>query len=259
MLSKRVERLGKRVADAGKDSIVSKAAELCRGVARKVTDTATQAATNAAKSADAAVKTTAKKVSETASEYVVTGRVSAIKATDDAAVSAKKAISETESVIKNYASSKGNQVRTIAEDSTRMTMTYAAGVAASAKDSTAKSFTSAGRSAVAAATTAKEATASAADTVARESFLFAEEKKKRVVRWLWWWGLAAVGVYGLATSIPREMRLALESGYKKDESGELKAKNDNKEKLDSEVDKGSEGGHQYYPDIFKTITSFIWR
>jgi vacuolar-type H+-ATPase subunit H len=33
-------------------------------------------------------------------------------------------------------------------------------------------------------------------------------------RWLWWWSLAAVGVYGLAVSIPREVRVAIENRRK---------------------------------------------
>jgi hypothetical protein len=34
-------------------------------------------------------------------------------------------------------------------------------------------------------------------------------------RWFWWWSLAAVGVLGLAYSIPREVRLAIENRAKR--------------------------------------------
>ena len=33
----------------------------------------------------------------------------------------------------------------------------------------------------------------------------AKDTRDRALRWLWWWGLAAVGVYGVATSLPREL------------------------------------------------------
>jgi len=41
----------------------------------------------------------------------------------------------------------------------------------------------------------------AAQSLIRE----ARDTRDRVLKWLWWWGLAAVGVYGLATTLPREL------------------------------------------------------
>ena len=31
------------------------------------------------------------------------------------------------------------------------------------------------------------------------------ETKDKALRWLWWWSLAAVGVYAFASSVPREL------------------------------------------------------
>ena len=33
----------------------------------------------------------------------------------------------------------------------------------------------------------------------------ARDTRNRALKWLWWWGLAAIGVYGLATTLPREL------------------------------------------------------
>lgn len=48
----------------------------------------------------------------------------------------------------------------------------------------------------------------------------AQETGRKAIRWLWWWSLAAVGVYGIATTVPRELiRYGLEGATKKKDEG----------------------------------------
>ena len=28
---------------------------------------------------------------------------------------------------------------------------------------------------------------------------------KKIAKWIWWWSLAAIGVYGVATTVPKEL------------------------------------------------------
>lgn len=44
-----------------------------------------------------------------------------------------------------------------------------------------------------------------------QSMESAKQQLPSSFRWFWWWSLAAVGVYGLAVSIPREIRVAIEN------------------------------------------------
>mmetsp|Transcript_11828 Transcript_11828/g.21521 ORF Transcript_11828/g.21521 Transcript_11828/m.21521 type:complete len:169 (-) Transcript_11828:139-645(-) len=50
---------------------------------------------------------------------------------------------------------------------------------------------------------------------AKQSFLRRIQSAIPSFRWFWWWSLAAVGVLGLAFSIPREVRLAIENRAKR--------------------------------------------
>jgi ElaB/YqjD/DUF883 family membrane-anchored ribosome-binding protein len=58
----------------------------------------------------------------------------------------------------------------------------------------------------------------------------AQESGKKVLRWIWWWSLAAIGVYGIASTVPRELvRYALEGdGKKKEEGNDLTENKENK-------------------------------
>jgi hypothetical protein len=45
-------------------------------------------------------------------------------------------------------------------------------------------------------------------TIASSATEAAKEAKKEAtkgIRWIWWWSLAAIGVYGIATTVPREL------------------------------------------------------
>jgi hypothetical protein len=49
-----------------------------------------------------------------------------------------------------------------------------------------------------------------------------QETGRKAIRWLWWWSLAAIGVYGVATTIPREfVRYALTGDDSKKENNNL--------------------------------------
>lgn len=72
----------------------------------------------------------------------------------------------------------------------------------SAKQSSLKSIESTKQSSLKSVETAKQTTV---DTIKSIMPSF---------RWLWWWSLAAVGVFGLAYSIPRQVRLAIENRRK---------------------------------------------
>ena len=57
----------------------------------------------------------------------------------------------------------------------------------------------------------------------RASETISEGKKASTfaLRWLWWWSLAAVGVYGIATTVPKELvRIGFDNMTKKKDDGE---------------------------------------
>mmetsp|Transcript_37755 Transcript_37755/g.82252 ORF Transcript_37755/g.82252 Transcript_37755/m.82252 type:complete len:277 (-) Transcript_37755:227-1057(-) len=71
--------------------------------------------------------------------------------------------------------------------------------------------------------------ASAASSAASQNIKYTADKfineardtRDKALKWLWWWGLAAVGVYGFATSVPRELiRYASSKQDKSDPSSE---------------------------------------
>jgi hypothetical protein len=87
------------------------------------------------------------------------------------------------------------------------------------------------RAAAAAETASRTApkVASAASSAASQNIKYTTDKfinearstRDRALKWLWWWGLAAVGVYGFATSVPRELiRYAARKQGKNDSSSE---------------------------------------
>uniref|UniRef100_A0A6U6CWX1 Uncharacterized protein n=1 Tax=Odontella aurita TaxID=265563 RepID=A0A6U6CWX1_9STRA len=218
-----IEESAKTVAASGK-GVMGNAASLGRDASDTATKKVTKAAMDVGKRAENASKIAARKASDVASEYVNAYGDAASKAAVDAAKAAGTKIRATENAASEYASLKGDVVRHVAKDSARMTMDFATGAAARTKESTVKSLRSASQSVTVAATSAKDATASAAGALGRETFQAvrgaAGEKKKKALRWVWWWSLSAVGVYGLATSIPREMRLAIERNYDENDDHE---------------------------------------
>lgn len=57
----------------------------------------------------------------------------------------------------------------------------------------------------------------------KASETISEGKKASTIalRWLWWWSLAAVGIYGIATTVPKELvRIGFDSMAKKKDDGE---------------------------------------
>lgn len=84
--------------------------------------------------------------------------------------------------------------------------------------------------------------ASAASSAASQNVKYAAETfinearntRDKALTWLWWWGLAAVGVYGFATAVPRELirYASLQTG---------KGEQDKKTKEIKDEDKGEAG------------------
>ena len=74
-------------------------------------------------------------------------------------------------------------------------------VSARACDAAASASQAAPRVAAAATQVASDNVKGAAGALINE----ARETRDNALRWIWWWSLAAVGIYGFATSLPREM------------------------------------------------------
>ena len=54
---------------------------------------------------------------------------------------------------------------------------------------------------------------------ASETISFGRDYSTKVMWWLWWWSLAAIGVYGIATTLPKELvKIAFENSTKKEAS-----------------------------------------
>ena len=75
------------------------------------------------------------------------------------------------------------------------------GVSSHVCDAVASASQAAPRVAAAATRVASDNVKGAAGTLINE----ARETRDKALRWIWWWSLAAVGIYGFATSLPREM------------------------------------------------------
>jgi hypothetical protein len=74
-------------------------------------------------------------------------------------------------------------------------------ISARAGDAAASAFQAAPRMAAAATRVASDNVKGAADNLIHE----ARETRDRAFQWVWWWSLAAVGIYGFASSLPREV------------------------------------------------------
>jgi hypothetical protein len=72
------------------------------------------------------------------------------------------------------------------------------------------------------------------ETIA-EGKKLAPQAATSAINWFWWWSLAAIGVYGIATTIPKELiRYALSGGH-----GDLNNKRKQEEESKEETKKSS--------------------
>jgi hypothetical protein len=69
--------------------------------------------------------------------------------------------------------------------------------------------------------------ASSATEAAKEAAKEWKQEATKGIRWLWWWSLAAIGVYGIATTVPRELvRYALDGNSGKQLKDNEEGKNE---------------------------------
>lgn len=96
--------------------------------------------------------------------------------------------------VSSRAAAAGEQVYQRAKSTKEVMSSHVCDAAASASQA-------APRVAAAATRVASDNVKGAAGTLINE----ARESRDKALRWIWWWSLAAVGIYGFATSLPREM------------------------------------------------------
>ena len=101
-------------------------------------------------------------------------------------------------------------------------------------DAAASASQAAPRVAAAATRVASDNVKGAAGTLINE----ARETKDKALRWIWWWSLAAVGIYGFATSLPREMIRYYAS--KQDDNSIASGDSINKDDMDRQQEKGQQ-------------------
>lgn len=122
---------------------------------------------------------------------------------------AAKAIDKSSSVVSDAASTayekgKSSAVKTARraskEVSGRVERVYAQG-----KSATIEQVTSATKRASHVVRDTSSTIAANAAEAAKEAAKEAKQEATKGIRMLWWWSLAAIGIYGIATTVPREL------------------------------------------------------
>ena len=129
--------------------------------------------------------------------------------------------------VSSRAAAAGEQVYQRAKSTKEVMSSHVCDAAASASQA-------APRVAAAATRVASDNVKGAAGTLINE----ARETKDKALRWIWWWSLAAVGIYGFATSLPREMIRYYAS--KQDDNSIASGDSMTKDDMDRQQEKGQQ-------------------
>ena len=129
--------------------------------------------------------------------------------------------------VSSRAAAAGEQVYQRAKSTKEVMRSHVCDAAASASQA-------APRVAAAATRVASDNVKGAAGTLINE----ARETKDKALRWIWWWSLAAVGIYGFATSLPREMIRYYAS--KQDDDSIASGDSITKDDMDRQQEKGQQ-------------------
>ena len=125
------------------------------------------------------------------------------------------------------------------------------GVSSHVCDAAASASQAAPRVAAAATRVASDNVKGAAWTLINE----ARETRDKALRWIWWWSLAAVGIYGFATSLPREMIRYYAASQDDDDIDRQQEKGQQLSHLNDSSSATSSGGSSFW----KRALDKLWR
>mmetsp|Transcript_33447 Transcript_33447/g.98588 ORF Transcript_33447/g.98588 Transcript_33447/m.98588 type:complete len:288 (+) Transcript_33447:72-935(+) len=120
---------------------------------------------------------------------------------DQANVLQRSASDTVQRSAKDLRSKLSSQAAAAGEQVYRQAQSTKESMAARASDAATSATSAAPRMAASATRVASENLQGAAGALINE----ARETRDRTFKWIWWWSLAAVGIYGFASSLPREL------------------------------------------------------